>query len=147
MNETVPQIAYLNKPRGWSFQISIRGLMILTALIGLIAGAIAVPPVFAVLSVVAFLLISPFLLTLAIFGRGWIRPFAIGGLVPHVVTYLLCYAAMRSPESVLVTFAISIGATIAFGLVTACGYGWLRRSGGLVEIPNIPFIRNWLTNE
>ena len=147
MNETVPQIAYLEKPRNPGYQVSLRTLMVFTSIVAFITGAIVVPEVFGIIAVGLFLLMTPTLLLFAIFGRGWIRPFAIGGLIPHVVTYILAPEFMRSPEEALIAFAFSVGATVVVGLATACGHGWLRKSGGFISVPNLPFLRKWLTNE
>ena len=150
MQNSIPQITYIEKPlvrEPWKIQFSIKSMVIAMTLVGFVVGALAAPGVFALVAVIAFVLMTPMLLLAAVFGRGWIQAFSIGALVPHLFTYIASRAILRGPEDVLISFGISVGAMVCFGLATACAHGFLKRHGRKVPVPNIPILRDLLSND
>ena len=128
-------------------QFSIRSLLITTAIIGAAIGCIVVPEIFAILACFAYLATTCALLTTLVYGRGWIKGFAIGFAVPHLLGYLVAIASFERPEYVLILFIVAMMCSISAGLTTAIVRSYLKLRDGKVAIPQVPVLRNWLTND
>ncbi len=150
MSQANPEMTFANAPappRKLTFQFSIRSILIATAFIALILGAIAAPELIVIPFVVSFVAFTAILVTAAISARGWFRAFAIGALVPNVVTYLALIDGPNRAANIVVGMLFSMLLSTAIGFVASLTHGFLRRRDGKVGIPNIPWIRNWLTNQ
>ena len=150
MSQGNPDISFVNQPappRKLTFQFSIRGIMIATAVVALILGSLAAPEVVGIALIMAFVAVTTVLVISTVAARGWFRAFAIGALVPHVLTYLLLLDGPGRASGVVIALLFSLLISTAIGFVAAVTHGFLLRRGGKVVVPNIPFIRNWLTNE
>ncbi len=149
MNQTNPDIVIQKKPlaeNSWTFQFSIRGLMIAMAIVAAILAAAVAPPILAVGALLAWIATTAVVLTTVVAGRGWIQAFAIGAFVPNLFSYLAMFQGPVSPEGVLVIALLSVFASIVVGGVTACTHGYLKRRNGQLCVPDLPIARDWLFN-
>jgi len=150
MSQTIPDIADLKKamPESYgSFRFSIRSLMIATALVALLMAAVVAPAVLAVVTGVIVIAMTAIVVTTVYIGRGWIQAFAIGSLVPNVLSYLVLFEGFRSPQALMVFAMVSLLASFVIGCLAALTHGYLKRRGGRVRVPNLPLVRDWLTNQ
>lgn len=129
------------------FQFSTRAVLITVSIIAMIIGCIAAPVLFAIVACILYLATTCLLLTTLIYGRGWIKGFALGFSIPHVLGYVVALASFARPEGVLILFLFSILGSIVAGFATAIARGYLKRREGKVAIPQVPFLRRWLTND
>ena len=133
------------KTKRWQF--GHRTLLILMTVCCAILVAVVVPPlaVFAL----AFVAISlaTFCLAATFYGRGWIRPFAIGtGLAMIFSFFLLVDARPHGPSEFSIGLFFLLFGSVSFGLLVAATHGYLKRRLGVVPIPNVPLLRDWLWN-
>jgi len=129
-------------------QFSMRTLIIVLTIVAAIFGCIVAAPLFAVIACIVYVGTSCVLLATLFYGKGWIKGFAIGFTVPHVLGYVIAMSVLRfSPEGVLVLFLIANAAGVLTGLTMSIAKGYFQRRGGKVAIPQIPFLRNWLSND
>lgn len=129
------------------FQFSTRAILIAGSIIAMVIGCIAAPAFFAIAACILYLATTCLLLTTLIYGRGWIKGFAIGFSIPHVLGYVIAPVSFARPEGVLILFLFSILASVAAGFATAIVRGYLKRCGGKVAIPQVPLLRRWLSND
>lgn len=121
---------------------SLRGLMILVTIFSVMLVLIAVPMAFAALYVGL-----TGILAIAIWeGRGWIRAFAVGALLPHLSGYLLALASRR-PSDLVAMLLVVIVVSCVSGIAAAAFRTALARHSGTLPAPNLPLLRDWLTND
>ncbi|MEM9413724.1 MAG: hypothetical protein AAGA30_21630 [Planctomycetota bacterium] len=151
MFEASPNVTFVNTPappRKRSFQFSTRAVFLMLATAGFFLIAILVPPVAAITSMIATMVFSAIGFVVLFTGRGWIRPFSAGFLVPNLISYFVFFEVARhGPEGVPILFMISTVAGTTFGTISASVHGYLQRRNRKVGIPNIPLVRNWFSNE
>jgi hypothetical protein len=136
----------IESPRRY-FQLSMRTLMIVVTVAAAMIGCVVAAPLFAVLACLIYVGTSCVLAATLIYGKGWIKGFAIGFSVPHVMGYFVALNAFSRPEGVLVLFLVANAAGIVSGLTTSIAKSYLQRRGGLVGVPRIPFLCDWLSND
>ena len=129
------------------FQFSVRSLLITVAIVASLIGCIVVPEIFAILACFFYLATTCALLTTLVYGRGWIKGFAIGFAVPHLLGYLVAFASFDRPENVLILFIVAMICSGCAGLITSVVRGYLKRRDGKVAVPQLPILRKWLTND
>ena len=129
------------------FQFSTRAVLIAGSIIAMIIGCIAAPALFAFVACILYLTTTCLLLATLIYGRGWIKGFAIGFSIPHVLGYVVAIGSFTRPEGVLILFLLSMLASIVAGFATAIARAYLKRRDGKVAIPQVPFLRSWLSND
>jgi hypothetical protein len=129
------------------FQFSMRTLMIVLTIFAAIFGCIVAAPLFAVIACLFYVGTSCVVLATLLYGQGWIKGFAIGFTVPHLLGYVIALRALESPESVLILFLIANAASVFTGLTMSIARSYFQRREGKVAIPRIPFLRNWLSND
>ncbi len=79
-------------------------------------------------------------------GRGWIRAFSVGAILPHLGGYLIAFNVSGPWEFVIVVFVLTLVTGLA-GTGSAALHGFLARRQGMVPVPNLPLIRDWFTND
>ena len=128
-------------------QFSLRTLMIaVTVLCVLFALAVA-PPLLA-LVMAAMYFAGTGILAIAIWqGRGWIRAFAVGAMLPHVMGYLIALVIRESAQWFIMSLLLIVVVTCVSGIAAAAFHGVLARRGGELPVPNLPLLRSWLTND
>jgi hypothetical protein len=128
-------------------RISVKTILLVLAAVVLIVGTIATPVILAGLLCLCWPICAIAMLTAAISGRGWIRPFAIAALVPQI-WFALALAAwpVHGLAETVVFLLIMYAISVIVGLVASITSCYLDRRSGLVPVPNIPFIRKWLNN-
>ena len=129
------------------FQFSTRAILTIGSIIAMVIGCIAAPAFFAIAACVLYLATTCLLLTTLIYGRGWIKGFAIGFSIPHVLGYVIALASFARPEGVLILFLFSMLASTTAGFATAIARGYLKSCEGKVAIPPVPALRRWLSND
>ena len=129
------------------WQFSVRSMLIGMTLAATILAMIVAPVLgFFVLMGIGFC--AAVFLTCSIFyGRGWIRPFAITGIIPLLILPFTLASAPGSPEEFCVITLVFYAISIFTGLSGAAAHGFLKRRSGIVPVPNIPIIRNLLSND
>ena len=86
-------------------------------------------------------------LTIAIWrGRGWLQAFAAGAMLPHLAGYLVLTVGRESWE-VVFEFVVLVLISCVAGVAAAAWHGVLAQHKGMLPVPNLPFIRDWFTNE
>jgi len=53
---------------------------------------------------------------------------------------------IRGPEEACVFFAIQFFGSVFVGFCGAATHGFVKKHSGVVPIPRVPFLRNWLHN-
>jgi hypothetical protein len=79
-------------------------------------------------------------------GRGWIQAFSVGAIFPHVGGFLMALSSSDPIEFSFLCFVFELVAVVA-GIAAAAYHGFLVRRKGIFPVPDLPYIRDWLTNE
>lgn len=79
-------------------QFSIRALLIALTVVAAVVGGIVATPLFAVIACLLYVGTSCVLLTTLFDGKGWIRGFAIGFTVPHILGYVVTLNSFARAE-------------------------------------------------
>ncbi len=124
-------------PRRW-FQFNLKTMMI----------AVTLVCIFCVggmdLFNTAYISIVPTALAIAIWnGRGWIRPFAVCAIVPHVPIAWDFIVPGYYDDGVLVI----LFAGLLAGITGAALHCYLQKANGFVPVPNVPYLRDWFSND
>ena len=131
--------------RRWA-QFSLRALMIGVTIFSVLLALTMVPPLLA-MAVGAMYIGLTGVLAIAIWqGRGWIRAFSVGAMLPHLSGYPLALASRRPTELILMAVVI-VAVSCLSGIFAAAFHGALARRNGTLPIPNLPLLRNWFTND
>ena len=120
-------------------QFRLRTLLILMTAIAVILGCVAAAPLFAFIACLSYVGISCVLLSTLFCGKGWIKGFAIGFTVPHLLGYVIAFNVASRPEGILVAFLIVNSVSVFTGLTTSVANSYVRRRGGIVDVPNFRF--------
>ena len=128
------------------WQFSTRALLVLMTVCCAIMTVVVVPPIgIIVLSLVAIAL-AMFCPVAAIYGRGWIRPFSIATGVSLIFSFFISLEASPDGAELLIVLFMLLVGSIFIGMCSAAMHGFLKRRLGVVPIPNVPFLRDWLWN-
>ena len=145
-----PEVTFIDQPvppRKQFFQYSIKTMFIVTTIIAALIGIVVAPPLFAFVAAILFVATTAVLITSIVYSRGWFRVFSIGAFVPHAMTYPFFMFGIRGPEEFLFFLFASVVISGFSGSLAAFTQGYLVRRGGKLSVPNIPGVRNWLTND
>ena len=129
------------------FLFSLRALLITLSIVAAIFGCIVAAPLFAVVACLVYVGISCALLTALFYGKGWIKGFAIGFTVPHLLGYFIALNASPRPEGVLFLFIVANAVSGLTGLTTSILHSYLKIRDFKIAVPPIPFLRDWLSND
>lgn len=150
MNQTaeIPNVAMPPvKTRRATWQFSIRSMFVVVSGFALVCAMIAFPPVAVVALILTQIAVSIFTITAAIFGRGWIRAFAIITTLSMLAGFGFMLAApIHHPLEMFVIGSIQLFLSCFIGFCGAATHGYLKRRSGIVPVPNVPFVRDWLMN-
>ncbi len=125
------------------FQFSVRALLVATALLAVACSGISVAPGWGLLVILWLVTVGlpAALTTIVIYGRGYLRTFAIGAMFPAAIISVICivslwgttYMMIRyhdSPRQPILLF-VSLGVFFAFSIPLNAGVGllavWIRR--------------------
>ena len=146
MSQTIDVSDAVAPVKNGRWQFSTSTLLKLMTVCCAVLTAIVVPPIgILVLSLVAIAL-AIFCPVAVIFGRGWIRPFSIATGVSLIFGFfILMDASPDMIECVIALFVLLLGSTF-IGMSSAVMHGFLKRRLGVVPIPNVPLVRDWLWN-
>lgn len=131
----------MNRP-----QFSIKTVLIVMTMTAVAVSCIAAPMVPAIVLLIVWPVVAVALLTTAIYGKGWIRPFAIAALLPQLFA-LFSGRFHHDFHGVLFALVIMYGMSILAGLAGSITHCYLSKRSGKVPVPNVPFLRNWLSND
>lgn len=134
-------------PRRRFFQLSYRTGFVFLSILAVIIGCIVATPLFAMLACLAYVLISGAVVATLLYGKGWIKGFAIGFSVPHLLGYVVALNTFDGPEEVLVIFLFANIASLILGVAMATARSFFKSRNGLLPVPNVPGLRNWLHND
>lgn len=141
--EPVAPVKVTRKP-----QFSIRTLLIATTLASIGICFVLFPPIAAIALAIVYGAFVTACIVAAISGRGWIRPFAIvTALYLIVATFVLISSHIPGPVAFLILMGLNLVIGCTLGICAAVIQGFFARRGGVVPIPNVPFLRDWLYNE
>lgn len=130
-----------------SWQFSVRGLLILMTLCCAVLAMIACPPILIIAEILALIGLAIFCVTAIIYGRGWIRPFALlcgTSLLLFFVTMWNIH--IYGPEAAIMFFSIQLFGSVFVGICGAAAHGFLKQRSGMVPVPNVPWLKHWLHN-
>ena len=124
-------------------QFSLRSLMIGMTIVCVVCAMVAIPALLAIsYGLIHAALTSAIAITIWK-GRGWIQAFSVGAIFPHVGGFLI---ALSSSDPIVLCFVFELVAVVA-GIAAAAYHGFLVRRKGILPVPDLPYIRDWLTNE
>ena len=149
MSETiniVEAVAPVKKAkRTWQF--SVRGLLILMTLCCAVVAMFVCPPIFFMAMILALIGLTVFCLVAVFYGRGWIRPFAmICGTSLLLFFMVMSTVHIGGPEDAFFFLTFQFFGSVFVGICGAAAHGFLKQRSGVVPIPNVPFLKNWLHN-
>ncbi len=148
MNSTINvtnAVPPLKVARRW--QISVRSLLIFVTACCVVIAMFAFPPLAIISLLLALSGLTIFCLTASIYGRGWIRPFAVLTVAAiSIGTLLILNTHVHGPGEFFVALLIMLVVAPSIGILAAATHGFLLRRIGIVPVPNVPFLRNWLSN-
>ena len=131
-------------------QFSIKTLLIATTVIAILLGLAMVPNVVAIVAAAAIIFLYPACITAcvtaAISGRGWVRPFSIAAGIYLIVAGFILMSTNGPPIAWLVFSFINLAISFCIGLCTAIVHGFLAKRKGIIPVPNVWLLRNWLHN-
>ena len=144
--EQNPLVEAVDDSRKWRMpQFSIRGLLILTTIFAVLFAMIASPFLAAIVMVVVTLFIAGATTIAIIFSRGWLQAFAIG-FAPALILGLVFAANANRPDEFAILWCVAIFVGSVSGLGGAMMRSYLAKRNGVADVPNIPFLRDWLSN-
>ncbi len=127
-------------------QFSLRSLMIVVTAFCVMLALMVVPPLLAMATAAMYMGVTG-ILAIAIWeGRGWIRAFSVGAIFPYLSGCLIALA-IRQPFQLLVLVLVIVVVSCVSGIAAAAFHSVLARGNGKLPIPNLPFVRNWFTND
>ena len=134
--------------RRW-YQFGLKGILLTFSAFALLMGCLVAPAIPAIAFSVLGMVYAASLTIAVFYGRGWIRPYAICGLLPIVFSLFLFAADVpfHGPEELLLFLLITFFFANLIGFSGAITHGFLSRRSGKVPVPNIWFLRNWLSND
>ena len=136
------------KPNLRRFQVSIKTLIVATAMFAVILAFMMQPAIAAFTLMLAHAILVGLSIIASISGRGWIRPFAI---VLGTYLIVLGFVQMNLPHSGPAEFAVV--EIINLVLASICAFAgaafqsFLARRDGFIPVPNLPFLKHWLVNK
>lgn len=131
-----------------SWQLSLRSLFIGTSVVAVLLAAFQFPPLAVLLIVLIELFAFAAALVCAIYGRGWIRPFAIlASLAMFLGYFLMASTNLQSPAVAAFFMMVHLVASAVVGLLGAVLHGYLLRHSGFVPVPNLPVLKDYLVND
>lgn len=135
------------KSKWWQF--GLKSILIAMTGISILVACIAAPAIPAIGLSIAGVGYLVALIVAMFYGRGWIRPYAICGLLTIFTFLFICAGELpfRGPLELLGFLGITFFATNFIGFSGAISHGFLSRRSGKVPVPNIWFLRNWLSND
>jgi hypothetical protein len=133
--------------RWWQFNL--KTMLITVTAIAVFFGFVVAPGIPAIILTAGYVVSTIGLVIAAFYGKGWIRPYSICGLVPMAGFALMTLVdfPFRGPEQLVIGLIILFVITNLVGLTGAVTHGFLSRRSGFVPVPNIPFLRDWLSND
>ena len=134
----------VKQSRPWQF--SIKALLVFMTACSVLFAMMLLPALALLTTLVSLLAMMIFCLTATIYGRGWIRPFAIGCGATLLLGFYWVYGAPFSQGEAIIYGLIQILTSVVAGFFGAASHGCLKRRMGVIPIPNIPFVRKWLVN-
>ena len=120
--------------------------MIGVTIVSVLFALAMVPRLLAIVFAVFYMALAGILVIAVWQGRGWIRAFSIGAMIPYLSGYFFAIVGLRTSGLMLIALAIMVMTVIA-GIAAAAFHGALARRGGTLPIPNLPLLRSWLTND
>ena len=136
------------KPHRRALQISIRTLLIATAIVAAIIGLSLAPPIAAVLLAVTHATLLGCALIAAISGRGWIRPFAIiFAIYLSGLAFFAVATHLPGPGAFAIFEVVNFLIATVISTSGAVFHSYLVKRNGYLPAPNLPFLRKWLANE
>ena len=131
--------------RRW-VQFSLRGLIIAVTVFSVMLALMMVPPLLAMALSAIYIGLTG-VLAIAIWqGRGWIRAFSVGALLPHLSGYFLAFSSRR-PSDLIALLLVIVFVSCISGTAAAAFQGALARRDRTIPVPNLPLLRNWFTND
>ena len=127
-------------------QFNLRSLMLGVSVVCVICAFIAVPPLLALVSGVIYAVLTGVLAITIWKGRGWAQAFSVGAILPHAASVVVALNSHGAVEFVLAWLALELLACVA-GIGSAAYHGFLARRQGTLPVPDLPFIRDWFSNE
>jgi uncharacterized membrane protein YgdD (TMEM256/DUF423 family) len=138
-------VAPVKQRRRWQF--GIKSVLILMTLCCAFFACCAFPPLAIIGLMLAGVCLFVGCLIAAFYGIGWIRPFGILCGTSLLIGFLMLMASNPpGPVEVAIMLAILMFLSVVIGFFGAAVHGFLRRRVGIVPIPNVPFLRDWLYN-
>lgn len=135
------------KVRSRFAQFSVKALLILLSVCCVLMAMAVLPPLAVIVLSLSSLATAVFCVTAAIFGRGWIRPFAILAGISLIIGFVMIVAApFHHPAEVAIAMGVNLLMASFVGFSASLTHGFLKRRGGVVPIPNVPFVRDVFSN-
>ena len=129
-----------------------RGQFSLSALMWVLTGScvllalLVMPMLLTIVCCVGSVTVTGALLITIWKGRGWVQPFALGALVPHLLGVVAILNAQGSLQIILF-LGLAEALACTAGLGSAAFASFLSRRGGHLPIPSLPLVRDWLSND
>jgi uncharacterized membrane protein HdeD (DUF308 family) len=140
------------KPAGMKLswrQFGLRAALIAVTGFCILMASMVAPVIPALAFSVFFVGFAASIVVATIYGRGWVRPYAVGNLLVISGSVFLFFNEFpfRGPADLLLFLVISFFVSNFVGTVSAVSHGFLKRRSGKMPIPNIWFLRHWLCND
>jgi hypothetical protein len=145
MNETMHAMPPV-KARSFPWQFNIKAILATTTACCLLLAMATVPPLLAIVLTLFHLAAAIAMVTAAIYGRGWIRPFSILAGISLAIGFLMILAEPMPAGAAGIALLFNLAISMAVGLCGAVFQGYLVRRGGFIPIPNLPLLRDTLVN-
>ena len=130
-----------------SWQFSVRGLLILMTICCAVLAMIVCPPIFVIAAILGLFGLAIFCAVAIFYGRGWIRPFALLCGTSLFLFFLAMFnMRIHGPEEACVFFAMQFFGSVFVGICGAAAHGFLKQRSGIVPVPNVPYLKNFLHN-
>lgn len=130
--------------QGWG-QFSLRTLMVAITVFCVLFALMATPFLLAIVMAAAYMGLTGMLVVAIWEGRGWIRAFAVGAALPHLVGYFSVFTG-GWPMSLIVLGVVFTFMSCVSGTAAAAFQGALARRGGKLPEPRVPVLRRLFTN-
>lgn len=149
LNESTypPRKASQPQKRWWQF--GLKSVLIAITVFSILMSCAVAPVIPAIgFSIVGMAYVMALVIA-ATYGKGWIRPYAICALIPTGFSLFLSVSQLpiRWPQEYLVFLLITFLLANIIGFSGAITHGFLSRRSGKVPVPNVWFLRNWLSND